>query len=323
MNQKLYFFVFANMFAFPEGLRRIRTEFGPEVQLNDAAVDPEGLELLTDLDIELVGDQWIDADLETDTESEFFMDNTDEFLQRPDTRVIVLPKYKLAFCWIEKNACTEFNQLFNMVNGVSGSWGKSSPKNFKLQVKDLTRENGWKWSTFLRDPVHRYASAFVSKCVQKEDKGDACEPRNAAVGNAKLKKVIEQFTYSIKANLNRTAAKRNPHYGNQIDFCGGVQNIDFDFVGLLEGNVHEQVVRMLEKAHVPDAKHLAEILFPASGAVHGHHSTVDAHKLYKYKSSLHGVKAMYEQDIAYINKIRENSEFKDLSTRYFDGILNK
>jgi len=258
-------------------------------------------------------DQWEDPK-DKRPELAIQRDNSDTYLRVPESRIMVLPKHKLAFCYIEKNACTEFNVLFNEINSkenveiskTGGPWQRSGAPGFGLKLNELTRRNGWKWAAFFRDPVVRYTSAFQSKCIQEE--ASACEPRDAVVKEKNnLEEILSKFQYSVKRNSQSQMAKKNPHYGNQIDFCGGVNSLDFDFMGLLEGNVHEQVAYMLEMAGVDGASDFAERYFSKFG-IKGHQSSIDQRKLYQNNSALMDtVNSMYSSDVAYVNHIRESS----------------
>jgi len=174
-----------------------------------------------------------------------------DFMNNPDSRVLVLPKAKLAFCYIEKNACTEFNGLFNHMNGITTGdmWWRSQPMNFGLQVSDLTQANGWKWAVFLRDPASRYLSAWGSKCLQQEDDGINCIPNEAVVhaGWADESKVASFKNAVVWNSVHQESLHMNPHWANQSDFCGGLGDLtSYDMVGILRGDVNGKVRAMLQ-----------------------------------------------------------------------------
>jgi len=165
------------------------------------------------------------------------------FILHPESRVLVAPKYKLAFCFMEKNACTEFNALFNMLNGINidnGNklWWKSTARHQNVSLPDLTAANGWKWGVFLRDPVKRYLSGWASKCFQKEENVWNCRPDVHALVDESmpLDLQVHRFEEATRINYeNRSRMTDNPHWAQQTQFCSGIQDLSkFDFVGLLE-----------------------------------------------------------------------------------------
>lgn len=183
-------------------------------------------------------------------------------------RILVYPKRKLAFCYIEKNAGTQFNALFNQLNNVTQEgtkvYKRSSLSGMKMDRSTLRPEDGWKWGVFLREPLERYVSAFSSKCIEQEDHGNNCRPSVSSVGPSASKSAkMAAFEKSVHLNYKDRDVQNNPHWVSQSRFCGGLNNLEgYNFVGYLRGNVNEQVRVMLEMADINSAEELANQFFP-------------------------------------------------------------
>jgi len=213
-----------------------------------------------------------------------------DFLANPGSRVLVFPEKKLAFCYIEKNACTQFNVLFNRLNNRGGkTWWQSNVDAFSLDIANITRAQGWKWAIFLRNPLMRYLSSWGSKCWQKEDRGANC------VGKTTVHASVADFRSHVSANVaNPGPMAANPHWAPQQVFCGGLLDAaDYDFVGHLRGDVNEQVHEMLRMAGAPEDA--VEACFPKVG-VHGHHSSLDPKVYYADAATEDGVRGLFRPD---------------------------
>jgi len=191
-------------------------------------------------------------------------------------QVVVIPKYKLAFCPIAKNACTQFYGMFRYINTGEvkerdvSVYGSSKAARFGLDPKNLTKANGWKWAVFLRDPLERYLSAFKSKCIVQERWGKDCLPHSTLVAQgASESEQVQEFEKGVRINFNDDVTQSNMvnvHWAEQSNFCGGLGNLKgYDFVGRLDGDVNEQVQSMLKMAHVQQSAAIAEKFFPKRG----------------------------------------------------------
>merc|ERR1712014_13375 len=111
----------------------------------------------------------------------------------------------------------------------------------------LTRENGWRWAVLLRRPLERYLSAFLSKCVNKEEKGAHCIPfKDCAEGpwrglcdtanpNASQQVLVSSFESAVALSaMDPASLLRDDHWRPQASFCGGLTNSikNYDFVGI-------------------------------------------------------------------------------------------
>jgi len=211
----------------------------------------------------------------------------------PLRHILVYPPKKLAFCFIPKNACTNFNWLFARLNhNATPTWAVSSLRSFGLTVADVTQERGWKWAVFLRDPLLRYLSAWGSKCFQQEDgPGGNCIPRGITSETGS----VEDFERHVIAMYrNQSLLATNQHWALQQDFCGGLNNaVGYDFVGQLHGDVNGQVRAMFRKFGVPEDD--VDEFFPKH-KIAQHKSRLDPQLYYRSPTISKRVHDMYRKD---------------------------
>jgi hypothetical protein len=156
---------------------------------------------------------------------------------RKDARlneVLVVPELKLVFCFIPKNACTQFNRLINALNGISdGEMCTDQDPNYKSTMRNFTaadledalNDPTWTKAVFLRDPLERLVSAFRSKCEEPRECGGGDCPLPAFEEHAKFRAFME-----VADSLEFMS---NAHFLPQSSLCGGLgDNIGaYDFVG--------------------------------------------------------------------------------------------
>jgi len=207
--------------------------------------------------------------------------------------VLVYPAKKLAFCYIEKNACTQFNGLFNALNHKTGPgdvWWRSIMPNIGVDPATATREKGWKWAVFVRDPLVRYLSAWGSKCVQREDSGMNCLPEGLFSSGA----VSDFEGHVVASHANPGPNFLNPHWAPQQDFCGGLHNASgYDFVGHLSGDVNSQVRDMLRMVDAP--LDYVDNFFPRRH-IEGHRSNLNPELFYRNATIRRYVHDMFKED---------------------------
>jgi len=221
-------------------------------------------------------------------------------------RLLVWPSQKFAFCWIEKNAGTEFSILMNNLTGaavdetVGNSMGYFSSSWANLGDSDIipekiSRANGWRLGIFVRDPAERLLSAWSSKCQAWENGGRNCLGRKQ-VPNDLSEEAVNNFESMVRDLLPKYMAERrergyfNAHYDPQSTFCGAKEATAYNFIGHLSGQsdeVHDQVADMLcSVAHVPPQHAIWSILptiFPRQFAA-GHHTDAGARMTAFYRS---------------------------------------
>jgi hypothetical protein len=234
-----------------------------------------------------------------------------------ENRLLVAPDRKFAFCYIEKNACTQFNLLVNGLNGMRTDdkipfWKSNSDGKFKyfkvFQAHQNSQADGWSTSIFVREPTERFLSAWLSKCDAWEYGGiDCLGPR---ITNLSLNKKVELFEKMVVELLPQYMAKAqatgafNAHYDPQHLFCGGRNMSEYAFVGLLEGSpasIHKQVKHMMSVyAHAKPqsgAMRVASRLFPEKARAGHKTNTVDLIKaFYRNRTILQMVMDQYARD---------------------------
>lgn len=108
--------------------------------------------------------------------------NTLTFLFRK--RLYIIPEKRLMFCWIDKNACSNFNMVLNVVanessrnekfetlySGSNDAGTIFDPNGHSLRsvlhgVQAILRNKSWHKAVFYRHPVDRFVSAYKSQCT--------------------------------------------------------------------------------------------------------------------------------------------------------------
>jgi hypothetical protein len=179
-------------------------------------------------------------------------------LPEPVTKyILAVPRLRLLFCFVPKNACTQFARMINALNGIEERANSTCPStnffassvrnlmNSRLQEAgqfrmDVMKSQDWTKAVFLRDPLDRVVSAHRSKCYPRHECG-GCPGEN--------------FSEMVLENLSDTS---NDHFLPQFNFCGtpetgglGSTIKDYDFVGYITKNhteVNGQVKDMLRMA---------------------------------------------------------------------------
>jgi len=237
-----------------------------------------------------------------------------DFIRYPQSRVLVAPKYKLAFCYMEKNACTEFNSLFNRLNDIQVEdedepWWQATAGYQNISLSALTSANGWKWGVFLRDPAARYLSAWGSKCLQKEENGWNCRPGTDGLLDKASSPEFQVLSFEDATRRNHENQSRlfdNPHWAKQSQFCQGFHDLSrFDFVGLLEKDVNSQVHQMLHQAHIWDMDSAVDKYFPKAH-VHGHSSHLNESLFFKSPETVRLIHEMYRDDFKLMERIPQS-----------------
>jgi len=236
-----------------------------------------------------------------------------------DNRMLIVPSKKMAFCYIEKNACTQFNKLFNALNGYGFDphddnpfWkSNSDSKDERIRShfrKNISKANGWKMAIFLRDPAERFLSAWLSKCDAWEHGGIDC--LGPQITNMSESKKVELFEKTVVELLPKyigfvdAVGFYNAHYDPQHVFCDGRRLEEYDFVGKLSGppaHIQEQVVDMLKReAGTEDSDPLMDLirkLFPSeSAAGHGTGSASLMKQFYRNRTIYNRVVKAYASD---------------------------
>jgi len=196
----------------------------------------------------------------------------------PHRHVIAMKEHKLAFCYVQKVASEHFGPMFNAVNNISGGLDPeySSLHNLGIPWPEVTRENGWKFAMFVRDPLERYLSAFLSKCLptggNKEpvSGGKNCHgpTRSAPVSQEEKVALFEERVRTDLANGLPTDDHWLSHYAVMQRHCGAdkFEPAKLDYVGRMTYDLAEtnsQVQGLLKLTSLAGVEALATQHFPA------------------------------------------------------------
>lgn len=176
--------------------------------------------------------------------------------------LLVVPKRKFMFCYIPKNGCSQFNRLANMLNGftapadLSHPWFRSSALDqFGWTHEELERAMGdksWFKGVFLRNPLDRLLSAFLSKCNPREDgtvedAGKHCLNFVEKVQGRRHPTFVE-FIQGLGQSTHLEKGIQNAHFRPQKDLCGGIDLEKYHYVGSFAHDLNGQVTDMLRMA---------------------------------------------------------------------------
>mmetsp|Transcript_42295 Transcript_42295/g.122299 ORF Transcript_42295/g.122299 Transcript_42295/m.122299 type:complete len:342 (-) Transcript_42295:113-1138(-) len=220
---------------------------------------------------------------------------------------LVLPEYKLAFCYIPKVACTDFKDLFNTINGFGKhtlgfghDYEASMSVNNNITESEMTRKNGWKFAAFTRDPALRYLSAFGDTCLYPNLHPHCCCGPLVFRGLPK-EEMLKRFKARLGMDLELGTAKDEQHWAQQtdvLDVCGWhkFKPSHLDFWGSLSGDMNAQVKEMLRLVgYVNDS--VVSTFFPETGAA-GHHGYLKGTPMDYINDleTLEGLMKLYEED---------------------------
>lgn len=235
---------------------------------------------------------------------------------------IILPKAKLAFCYMPKVASSQMASLFGDLNKVHDEgwlkepWAYSGTSRFNIDWNDVTKENGWKFAFFTRDPLARYLSAFGSKCMMNANNGVVEGGGKDCLGKimwtqVTMETMIEAFEERVQADAKEGRPANNSHWFPMIKnlrACG----IDrfhpslVDFHGSLDENANAELKLMFKNTGVleayPDAEKLVDNYFPIEN-LGGHFSHTHNRQdvFYRNASTVQAVAKLYEEDYARLN----------------------
>mmetsp|Transcript_10997 Transcript_10997/g.25852 ORF Transcript_10997/g.25852 Transcript_10997/m.25852 type:complete len:281 (+) Transcript_10997:81-923(+) len=234
---------------------------------------------------------------------------------------LVMPEHKLAFCYFQKVASEHFAPLFNTVNLVEDPKDQdgSTARRQEVQWSEISKEHGWKFAFFTRDPLERYLSAFLSKCLptgsnlHPVENGLRCYgPMRSAPVSQEEK--IQMFEERTKMDAER-GLPNNDHWLSQhtiltrfcdkdkfdpekVDFIGRMtpdtQSVNDQVQAMLRGLTNLTGIAELTAAHFPVGA-LALVQCPT---VHCTASTRVFRSFYRKQETVDIVKKLYADDYA-------------------------
>lgn len=192
------------------------------------------------------------------------------------SHAIVMPKEKLALCYFQKVASEHFCPMFNRVNqvNVTSAWC-SKPSQLGVKWSSVTKEQGWKFAIFVRDPLERYLSAFLSKCVPTALNMEPANEGKFCHGPTRSQPVtIEEEITLFEERVRSDAANglaNDGHWESQAttlaNRCGmkRFRPSQLDFLGYLTHDlqaVNHEVQSMLSLTKLNGVAKLANEYFP-------------------------------------------------------------
>lgn len=177
------------------------------------------------------------------------------------------PRHSL-FCMIPKNACSEFLALMMRAHGLSSEhWNPPARGRHQEYVhfddarsdmffgdgdsqilEGILRNKTWIKSVFLRDPVERFISAYLSKIRNITNTWAHAAPSWA--GNL----TIDQFV-TVFESEGHPHDLTDPHFRPQSSLCGLSETLSqYDFIGFMS-NLEEDADRMGTLMGIQDMLH--------------------------------------------------------------------
>ena len=240
----------------------------------------------------------------------------------------VVPEKKLMFCWLEKVACQAFNDVFCSVNahhavgegatripdlwddGMSWEhgcdWMSSAPEVFGMTSRDVhvaLESSAWTKAVFVREPLERFLSAFLSKCTAQHDHDqdlcrqmfnpdDQCDEDDESWDDAdEWDCPLPTFDRAVQFMKDRHGKALPPgqaedHWRQQSEFCAGTLREAFEnynLIHLLDRETSRHTVMTLFNRSGIDAETVPALNthFP-EGKRKGMHITNSAEKIHKY-----------------------------------------
>ena len=112
---------------------------------------------------------------------------------------------------------------------------------------------------FLRDPLERFLSGFLDKCVRRLDSNNHCEPllvfgdsdpnNNKGTEKSPIDSMLWDKKLTFQAYVDTFPLTWNMHFFPQSFYCGGLYKTigDYDFVGSMGENFYKDLDAMQKK----------------------------------------------------------------------------
>ena len=159
-------------------------------------------------------------------------------------RLIVLPGPKILLCVPEKDASTSVHAMAHVANGkrpgkklpADEFWWGLTPHRANMSAKDIRnalQSTSWRSAVVWRDPVERFLSAYVSKCLSGDHDGPRHCQRYLGFRNDS-KPTIADVISALKER-HEPVCDWDAHWAPQACFCGGLGS---DFAELYSHRIH-------------------------------------------------------------------------------------
>lgn len=198
-------------------------------------------------------------------------------------RIQILPRKRVAFCPIPKAGLSQWYMLLNRVGHLNVSYSDflDGASRFDTRVSgwfashDYWRDPRWKFVVFVRDPLERFVSAFLDKCLKPSPHcGDDLRLGWQNVSSSSpWREKLRAFRIFVSLPIPTPKMLQNDHWIPQsVYLLHGCQFTwqRLDFVGLMTSDkwqMNLQVRAMLHKLglSLDLACHLADQYFPIQG----------------------------------------------------------
>jgi hypothetical protein len=162
----------------------------------------------------------------------------------------------LHFCKLEKVASTEFRGMACLANQFN-----ISSRSCRLEQHLRPDYDTAPRAVFLRDPLERFLSAFLDKCIARPDRMlEHCEPKGmyfvgpykTASPRAWAESLVRNPRLFFDAYVDTLPLKWNVHFFPQALYCDGLFRhfASYDFVGNMSKSVfRSELQRMGERYH--------------------------------------------------------------------------
>jgi len=141
-------------------------------------------------------------------------------------------------CTIEKVGTTQWRRVECLLN-------RSPFKPFKGQPCKVPLPDDGSKIVFLRDPLERFLSGYIDKCIKKKDQGH-CEPADILHNK---EGVDRDRRAMFEMYVDTMALKWNMHFFPSSFYCGGLYRTlgSYDFVGTMDRNFYHDLGALGDK----------------------------------------------------------------------------
>ncbi len=161
----------------------------------------------------------------------------------------------VSMCMIEKIGTKQWKQVFSRVNGKKGfgSFHAEKKHSFHLPASNA----GYPSIVFFRDPLQRFLSAYLDKCIGKitREREKHCEPnplfnpKNQSEADMDLTMGLSFEDHQkemFAAYVDVMPLTWNLHFFPQSLYCDGIYRFldDYDFVGYMDAKYYERLDEM-------------------------------------------------------------------------------
>lgn len=183
------------------------------------------------------------------------------------------PELKFAFCPIEKDACSYFDQIMTRMLTRNTSYelpmlmpadfvkiysvGAISQSRFGVDgIKQVFADPEATRAVFVRDPLHRFLSAFLNKCYNPTDDEAQGQAGMSSMQNCPMYKDGIVFKDAVEWALASDMKDVNPHWKLQAYHCLLHKYIQsYNVIGVVSHDLSADATCLFEKAGLDGYNH--------------------------------------------------------------------